>query len=331
MFDMRRTATIQKNPGTNVVASISRIFNREQYEQMMNMKEAVAVVLGDVRVYQSETSQSTYNWLARRALQEWGEEASLDEITRDRVQHWVNRRKEEVSASTVRHEVAFLNRCFTAAKNQGHEVISPTRDVRKPRINNFQNRVLMMDEQARLKGVMEAWDFSIVEFALNTGLRRLEVWNIRCSDVQLWKRDYQPEGADKPISLLVGMLTIRRSKTGKGRQVPLNPTAAVIAERWMGRRQPYLFWPDTDIRVNAVRSWANRVWLPALKEAGIEGLTFHKLRHTFATRAIQGGARLEAVSWALGHASLEETRSRYVHWDAQQIWPAVLAVARGGR
>ena len=47
--------------------------------------------------------------------------------------------------------------------------------------------------------------------------------------------------------------------------------------------------------------------LEALKRAKMEGLRFHDLRHTSATRMVESGASIVAVSKILGHAALKTT------------------------
>ena len=58
----------------------------------------------------------------------------------------------------------------------------------------------------------------------------------------------------------------------------------------------------------------NRAFIDTLKRAKIEGLRFHDLRHTSATRMIETGASIVAVSKILGHSSLNVTM-RYAHPD----------------
>ena len=42
-------------------------------------------------------------------------------------------------------------------------------------------------------------------------------------------------------------------------------------------------------------------------------VNFHALRHTFATRCIESGVDIKALSEILGHASVNITLNRYVH------------------
>ena len=49
------------------------------------------------------------------------------------------------------------------------------------------------------------------------------------------------------------------------------------------------------------------------KSCRIEPVNYHALRHTFATRCIESGVEIKALSEILGHASVNITLNRYVH------------------
>ena len=57
----------------------------------------------------------------------------------------------------------------------------------------------------------------------------------------------------------------------------------------------------------------NRDFLPSLEAAGIRRITFHALRHTFASLLIQQGASLAYVKEQLGHSSIQVTVDTYGH------------------
>ena len=46
---------------------------------------------------------------------------------------------------------------------------------------------------------------------------------------------------------------------------------------------------------------------------GIENVSFHTLRHTFATRCVELGFETKSLSEILGHSSVNITLNRYVH------------------
>ena len=50
-----------------------------------------------------------------------------------------------------------------------------------------------------------------------------------------------------------------------------------------------------------------------MKKAGLDHKTFHALRHTFATRALETNANIKVVSEILGHASIQITLDTYSH------------------
>jgi integrase len=70
-----------------------------------------------------------------------------------------------------------------------------------------------------------------------------------------------------------------------------------------------------------------RAFRAACRDAGIEDLHFHDLRHTAATRWIEGGAPISTVAELLGHADLRMT-ARYTHATDQAKRRAVEEAGR---
>lgn len=52
-------------------------------------------------------------------------------------------------------------------------------------------------------------------------------------------------------------------------------------------------------------------------ECRLDGVHFHTLRHTFATRCVEVGFEIKSFSEILGHASTNITLNRYVHSSMQ--------------
>jgi len=74
---------------------------------------------------------------------------------------------------------------------------------------------------------------------------------------------------------------------------------------------------------------AGSAFTTSCRKAGISGLRFHDLRHTFATRLIELGVDLITVKELLGHSSVEITQ-RYTHPNQDLKKKAVSALVENG-
>jgi integrase len=60
-------------------------------------------------------------------------------------------------------------------------------------------------------------------------------------------------------------------------------------------------------------NWRRRVWLPAVRAAGLDGFRFHDLRHTHAALLIEQNEHPKVIQACLGHASINTTLDTYGH------------------
>ncbi|MGA9063410.1 MAG: site-specific integrase [Terracidiphilus sp.] len=73
-----------------------------------------------------------------------------------------------------------------------------------------------------------------------------------------------------------------------------------------------------------------RKWFAtALEQAGIEGVTWHTLRHTFASRLVMAGVDLKTVQELMGHKTIAMT-ARYAHLAPTHKQQALETLARPG-
>ncbi len=112
-------------------------------------------------------------------------------------------------------------------------------------------------------------------------------------------------------------LTVRAGKSGKQRSVPLNSEVRRFLEEWLSVRpeagSEMLFIGQRGEPMQA-RS-AQIAVVRYAKQAGLEGVTPHILRHTFAKSLLDNGVSLEKVAALLGHESLDTTRI-YVRYES---------------
>jgi integrase len=149
--------------------------------------------------------------------------------------------------------------------------------------------------------------YDLVMSALQTGCRYGELAALRV-------RDYDHKS---------GSLFIPQSKSGKSRTVYLTDEGrAHFARLCLGRPQADLIL----MRASGQpwkKSEAQRPMLDACKASKVETLTFHELRHTYASRLIMRGVSLAVVARQLGHSDTRMVEKHYGHLAPNYIAASV--------
>jgi integrase len=188
-------------------------------------------------------------------------------------------------------------------------------------------------ETERLLAVLERrWDEPSAPaclLALATGSRRGELLQAKWQDIDLKAGRWVKPGST--------------TKTATEHEVPLNATAqAVLAGLWRKAEaeakakgvepSPYVF-PSRHSRLEPQRE-LKKFWRSVCREAGIEDLHFHDLRHSFASMLVNAGLDLPVIGELLGHAQVSTTK-RYSHLRddvmraATEKAGAIIETARG--
>jgi len=199
--------------------------------------------------------------------------------------------------ATANRYRALLSLTYRLGIRNGKVGANPARLVRHRLENNARVRWLAMEEEKRLREVLEKnYSEHIPEFdlALNTGLRLSEMYLRTWEDVNSERR----------------ILTVLRSKHGERRHVPLNSVAlAALGQlRSQSEGTGWIFRNERGERLTGPRYWFDT----ALKEAKVQDFHWHDLRHTFASRLIMGGMDLRTVQELMGHKTIAMT-CRYAH------------------
>lgn len=115
--------------------------------------------------------------------------------------------------------------------------------------------------------------------------------------------------ADVSLSARHGEVTVRRGKGDRYRVVPLPPSGRQWLAGWLAVRgvEPGPLFPGPTGDAITTRSLGRAVSrLGAL--AGLDGLSPHVLRHTWATRLVRRGVDIVLVAELAGHARIDTTR-----------------------
>jgi integrase len=215
----------------------------------------------------------------------------IDEVTAWDVERFKAARVENVTKSTVNRDLAVLKRLFSLAVDWGLLDKNPLKKIALYRIEETLMRVVTEEEERSLIEAAAPHFKPVIVVAINTGMRRGELLSLRWDEVDLHS----------------GTITVKQSKSGRVRHVPLNKTAqealASVPEPHEGCVFRY-----RGSKINDVKT----AFLKAVKRAGIPPCRFHDLRHSFATRLVLAGVDLATVKELMGHASISTTM-RYAH------------------
>ena len=153
----------------------------------------------------------------------------------------------------------------------------------------------------------------MVLLAVNTGLRRGELFHLTWSKVNFGTKTLTVDGA--------------KAKSGKTRHIPLNSTALSVLKQW--RKQSAddgLVFPGKEGKPMTTIKTA---WGKLLNDAKITDFLYHDLRHHFASKLVMAGVDLNTVRELLGHSDLKMTL-RYSHLAPEHKAAAVERLANGG-
>ncbi len=113
------------------------------------------------------------------------------------------------------------------------------------------------------------------------------------------------EASKRPIKLLPEVIAALKAHRQRQRHEKLE-----AGPRWKDNNYVFPTLVGTGMSGNNLR---NRSLRPLLDKAGLPRLTFHELRHTFATLELEIGERPKVVQEILGHSSIVQTMNTYSH------------------
>lgn len=207
-------------------------------------------------------------------------------------------KKRQRSIATVNRELTVLKRMFSIALREGwilrhpfagsDTVISSSDETKRTRVLSRDEEELLLDACDENRSTLKP----IIICAIDTGMRRGEIFSLRWRDVDL----------------KTGFINIQamNTKTLRSRAIPITPRLRAELETRPNRGKTQ--------RVFGITDTVKRSWATAKRVAGIADLRFHDLRHTCATRLVQGGMPIAEVSRILGHSNITTT-FRYSNVD----------------
>ncbi len=216
---------------------------------------------------------------------------------------------------TLHHYMKFMRHVLNVAVRDGKLERNPFAQVRLPRVSTGRTRFLSLEEESRLMEALGPKFGPWARLAILTGMRREEQFSLRWADIDLGR----------------GLITLPRTKAGEVQFVHLNEEAKSIMRSLIpGNKSIWMFPSQNPDSYIDPRHFYARIYRKALKQAGLEGVTWHDLRHTFASRLAMSGQTESTIAALLRHQSTALVK-RYAHLAPAHLQDAVERVARFGR
>lgn len=217
------------------------------------------------------------------------------------------RQEEGAGPNTIRLDLALLSRLFeVAGSDWGMESLAnPVKRANKPKLPSGRSRRLEKGEEERLLEACSPEFQAVVNFALETAMRREEIASLTWSQVDLKRR----------VALLP------KTKNGDARMVPLSPAAAVL----IGSRPRTLHGPIFGMSKDAI----TKTMLRVCRKAEIDDLRFHDLRHEATSRLFENtDLDVMEIRAITGHRAMQML-ARYSHLRAHKLAERLAGSKRG--
>lgn len=227
---------------------------------------------------------------------------ALSRLTSNDVSLYIQARQHDgVGANQIRLELSMLSNLYTVARTAwGMSYLVnpvPLAKAARPKTPPGRERRLVDNEEARLLSAASPEFGAVIRFALATAMRRGEIAEITWNKVDLARR-----------CLLLGSV---KTKNRTARSVPLSPAALDVLKTIPRRIDGSVF----GMTANAI----SLAWKRVIEKTGIEGLTFHDVRHEAISRLFEDtDLDMIEIRAITGHKTLQML-ARYTHLRTHRL------------
>jgi integrase len=235
----------------------------------------------------------------------------LDELRRSDLQDFADAMLAEgLSPSYIQTTLLPLRAIVRRALARDELAADPCAGLQLPAVRGRRERYASPEEAEALIAAVPVGDRAIWATAMYGGLRLGELRALRVDDVDVAAGVVRVERGWDPAAGAIEL----KSHAGR-RKVPIAPILRDYLTEHLartGRRGPELIFgrtPTLPFVANRTQARADEAW----KDGGLERLTPHACRHTFASLMIAAGVNAKALSTFMGHANISITLDRYGH------------------
>lgn len=225
--------------------------------------------------------------------------------------------------STVKHMLVIVRQLYNRMRLWGiYQGANPVQGVKMPTLNNQRERFLSTDEADKLLDALARRSQQLHDMALlslHTGMRAGEIFALRAGDV-----DFKNE-----------LIHIADPKNKKPRKAYMTAAVKDILQARIDEekeKQALVFPSETGEKIEFLSKSFKRTVDEIGLNKGVDDIrqrvTFHALRHTFASWLALQGETIQTISELLGHSSLQMTM-RYAHLSPDHRKAAISRLEQG--
>lgn len=289
-------------------------------------------------------SLRTYTQLVDHYLRPAFGETTVWNMTDAMVQNFIDAMQENYSAKTIHEVYRCLKAAFVLAAEREMIERNPCERVVLPTKEKTEAKVLTANEQEKLNKALEEslqpLDMALL-LALRLGLRLSEVVALRWQDVRFREKTVVIKHSMERVAAGAGNKTKAHLGTPKTqnsqRKIPLTADFTALLKNYYEQRNT---WQKkaTAFVVGKEEGTAyhgrtlERYFKKRIAALGFSAVyTFHSLRHSFATRAMESGVAVKVISTLLGHSKTATTTEIYLHLSEHFIREEMMKMTKAPR
>ncbi len=247
----------------------------------------------------------------------------LRQLTPQAIQAYYGEAREKLSARTVHKHHRLLKQALKYGVRQGYLGRNPCDLVDAPSWKGKLMRTLNPEELEHLLEIAEGNKFyPVIYMAVASGLRQAELLGLRWRDINL---SLHSISVCQVLYKHHGVCEFKEPKTKHSkRRVDMTGKLVDYLKEYKGERESLSLHLGRLLKLDDLvfsgvegnpidPSVLSHSFAKTVKQASLENMRFHDLRHTFASLMLLSGANPKVVSEALGHASVAFTLDTYSH------------------
>jgi integrase len=268
------------------------------------------------QVHRETTAISVETYLRRHAYPFFGDRPVAG-IRSSELQTWVKGRAGVLAPNGVKVVHQVVGTVFKAAVADRVIATSPAVGLKLPRVERVEVHPIASVEVGAMAAAVPARYRALILAGAATGMRQGELLGLTVDRIDFLRRTIRVDRQMVTVAgrdpYLAPTKTDSSVRTIAAPSVLLEALSAHIAE--FGTGDGGLLF--TDEAGQAIRRpHAGHIWRKAARSIGLEGRSFHDLRHHCASVLISAGSNVKVVQHHLGHASAKVTLDTYAH-----LWP----------